>query len=128
MSRYDDDYYDEDEYYDDYEDYDQDDYYDDGRRAIDRGTNLSLIIILVLTALYVISPVDLIPGIIPVAGQADDLAAVVAGGGAASFVAALRFVLRTRVGRWGCAVVLVLSMIGACTVFWALLQLVESIS
>ena len=121
-------------YYDDSEDY------SDGlvpqtaeraKRAVDWGVSGSIIAILVLTFIYAFSPVDAVPDIIPVAGQADDVAAIAAGGGSVIFMSLLRYFLRaavaTRVGRWGCAFVLVLAAIGAVTVFYALMQLFQSI-
>ena len=96
-------------------------------QALDWGFSGSVLAILALTVLYVFSPVDAVPDLIPLAGQADDLAAVLAGGGSVSFLAAMRFILRTRVGRWGCLIAIVLSAIGAFTVFWLLMSLFGSI-
>jgi hypothetical protein len=102
-----------------------------GRRAVDLGVNGSIITIIILTLLYVISPVDFVPDIFPVAGQADDVAAVVAGGGSVAFLTVARylfyFAMRSRVGRWGCLIVAALTAVGAFTVFWALLRLLNSV-
>ncbi|MBN1201497.1 MAG: DUF1232 domain-containing protein [Anaerolineae bacterium] len=131
------------EYDDEYDDY-QDEYNYDNRRAlvrrdegqlarrtIDWGTRGSIIAIIILTAIYVLSPVDFVPDLIPVAGQADDLAAIIAGGGSVTFLAVARYLLQgamsSRVGRWGCLIMLGMMAIGACTVFYALLQLFNSV-
>lgn len=103
----------------------------DTRRAVDRGVNGSIIVIIILTLLYVLSPIDFVPDFIPVAGQADDLAALVAGGGSVAFLTVarygLRIVMRSRVGRWGCFIVITLIALGAIVVFWALLRLLDAI-
>ncbi|GAB4428089.1 MAG: hypothetical protein Kow00106_23650 [Anaerolineae bacterium] len=97
------------------------------RQALDWGISGSILAILLLTALYVFSPVDAIPDLIPFAGQADDLGAVLAGGGTVTFLTVLRYVLRSRVGRWGCLIGIVLTAIGAFTLFWLLLQLFDAL-
>ena len=73
------------------------------------------------------SPLDLIPDVLPVAGQIDDIAAILAGSGSITFLAVLRYVLRSRVGRWGCLLVIILSAIGAFAIFWALMWVFNSI-
>jgi hypothetical protein len=80
-----------------------------------------------LTAIYVFSPVDLVPDLIPVAGQADDIAAILAGGGSVTFLTIMRYALRTRVGRWGCLIFIALSAIGAFAIFWVLMRLFDSL-
>ncbi len=97
------------------------------RQALDWGISGSIIAILVLTALYAFSPIDFIPDVVPVAGQADDIAAILAGGGSVIFLTALRYLLRTRVGRWGCVVGIVLAAIGAFVVFSVLIQVFNSL-
>jgi hypothetical protein len=97
------------------------------QRALDWGISGSILAIIVLTLLYTFSPVDFIPDFIPFAGQADDLATILAGGGSVSFLAALRFILRSRIGRWGCLIVIVLCAIGAFTVFWLLMQILNAV-
>ncbi|HEX3054230.1 MAG TPA: YkvA family protein [Aggregatilineaceae bacterium] len=96
-------------------------------RAFLWGINGSTLGILVLTLIYLFFPVDAIPDFLPFAGQLDDLAAVVAGGGSITFLTIMRYVLRTRTGRWGCLIFLTLTAIGAFTVFWILLKLFNSI-
>jgi hypothetical protein len=131
--------YDEDDAYDQYDaEYDEE-YADERparhsrqgepviRQALDWGISGSILAIIVLTALYVFSPVDAIPDFIPFAGQADDIGAILAGGGSLTFLTVLRYVLRTRIGRWGCLITIVLAAIGAFTVFWALLRLFDSV-
>jgi uncharacterized membrane protein YkvA (DUF1232 family) len=131
--------------YDEYEQYDDEESYSPpsayvrqhlpGRRretpitqqAFDWGISGSILAIVLLTAFYVLSPIDLIPDVIPVAGQADDVAAVLAGGGSVVFLAILRYVLRTRIGRLGCLITIVLASIGSFVVFWVLLQLFDRV-
>jgi hypothetical protein len=126
--------------YDEYDDYynDEDDYYDDydengqfSRQAVDWGVSGSILAIILLTVIYVCSPVDFVPDVMPVAGQADDIAAVIAGGGSVVFLTIARYVMNavmgSRIGRWGCLIVVVLTLIGAATVFWTLLQFFDSI-
>ena len=115
--------------------YDQDTYSDDdlalarplAQRAVDWGINGSILAIVILTALYALSPVDALPDVIPVAGQVDDLAAILAGGGSVTFLTVLRFLLRSRAARIGCLAIIVLTSIGAVTVFWALSRLFDSL-
>lgn len=45
--------------------------------------NSLVAVILILALLYIISPIDLVPDVIPVVGWADDLAVVVTAGVAA---------------------------------------------
>ena len=93
------------------------------QHAFDMGITGSIVAIVVLTALYVLSPLDFVPDVVPVFGQADDLAAVLAGSGSSLFLAVLRYALRSRVGRKGCLVAIVLSALGALVLFWALAML-----
>ncbi|NLX09044.1 MAG: DUF1232 domain-containing protein [Chloroflexi bacterium] len=101
------------------------------RSVVDLSTTISIVGVIVLAAIYVLSPVDAVPDVLPVAGQADDLAAILAGGGSVAFLTALRFILRamvtSRIGRIGCAIVFVLAAIGAVAVFWLLLELLGAI-
>ncbi len=124
-------------YRNDQDDYKYDDDYADAdgqhsggqivQQAFDWGISGSILAIIILTVLYTFFPIDAIPDFIPVAGQADDIAAILAGGGSVSFLAVLRFVLRTRIGRWGCLIVITLSAIGAFTIFWLLMQVFDSV-
>lgn len=93
------------------------------QQAFDMGITGSIVAVIVLTALYVLSPLDFVPDVVPVAGQADDIAVVLAGSGSSLFLAVLRYVLRSRVGRWGCLAVIVLSALGALALFVALAAL-----
>src|SRR5690606_11240148 len=149
--------YDEDEYeYDDYDDYDEDDEIEvipprrsrsrgpvakrgavapegsiAARRAIDWGTAGGIVTVILLTLLYALSPVDLVPDLIPVAGQADDVVGVTAGTATAGFLAFLRVALRamlaSRIGRKGCVVLgLVFGVVGILA-FIGLLSLLGAI-
>jgi hypothetical protein len=101
------------------------------RRAVDWGINGSILAIIVLTLLYVLSPIDAIPDFLPVVGQADDIAAILAGGSSITFLTVMRFILRklikSRAWRWGCFIVLLLVSIGAFMVFWLLFQLFKAL-
>jgi hypothetical protein len=129
-------------YQNDYDDGDYDerddtacDYYDAPARrpvsltqqALDWGISGSVFAILILTVVYVLSPLDLIPDVLPVVGQMDDIAAILAGSGSITFLAVLRYVLRSRVGRWGCLLGIVLSAVGAFAIFWVLMWVFNSI-
>jgi len=123
--------------HDEYDDYDEayDDEYGDydyprplSQRAVEWGLNSGIVAIIALTLIYALFPIDAIPDFIPVAGQADDLAAVFAGGGSVTFLAVMRLVLRTRIGRWGCVIFLGLSAAGACAIFWLVARLVSSLT
>ncbi len=93
------------------------------QQAFDMGITGSILALVVLSALYVLSPLDFVPDVVPMVGQADDVAVVLAGGGASLFLTLLRYGLRTRVGRRGCLVAIVLSALGALALFWALAAL-----
>ncbi len=97
------------------------------QRALDWGISGSMLAILVLTLLYAFSPLDFIPDVIPLGGQVDDIAAILAGGGSIGFLTILRFILRTRIGRWGCLIGIVLTAIGAFAIFWVLLEIFNAI-
>jgi uncharacterized membrane protein YkvA (DUF1232 family) len=126
-------------YQDEYDDYDEQsenerEFYSRARRpvsltqqALDWGISGSVFAILILTVVYVLSPLDLIPDVLPVAGQIDDIAAILAGSGSITFLAVLRYLLRSRVGRWGCLLVIILSAVGAFAIFWALMWVFNSI-
>ncbi|MBN1562366.1 MAG: DUF1232 domain-containing protein [Anaerolineae bacterium] len=97
------------------------------QQAFDWGISGSILAILVLTAIYLFSPVDLVPDLIPFAGQADDLAAVLAGSGSVGFLTIMRFVLRTRIGRIGCLIAIIVTSLSAFAVFWLLMSLLDTI-
>lgn len=101
------------------------------RRAIDWSTTGGIITVILLTLLYAFSPIDAIPDVIPVAGQADDVVAVTAGTATAGFLAFLRIALRamlaSRIGRKGCVilgalmgVVTVLAFVGLAAIISAI--------
>jgi uncharacterized membrane protein YkvA (DUF1232 family) len=100
-------------------------------RAIDWGVSGSILAIIILTGIYALSPVDAIPDFLPGAGWADDIGAIFAGGGSVIFLTIARYAMlsaiKSRAGRWGCLILIVLAGIGAFTVFWALLRLFDSL-
>jgi hypothetical protein len=121
-----------------------DDYYDDeeraltpreerqiARRAIDWGVSGSILAIIILTGLYALSPVDIIPDVLVGPGQVDDIGAIFAGGGSVIFLTVARYLMlnaiKSRAGRWGCLILILLAGIGAFTVFWVLLRLFDSL-
>ncbi len=97
------------------------------QQAFDWGITGSILAIILLTVIYTLSPIDAVPDFIPLAGQVDDLAAIFAGGGSVTFLAVLRFAMRSRVARWGCLLMIVLSAIGGLTVFVLLVRLFDAL-
>ena len=97
------------------------------QHAFDMGITGSIVAIVVLTALYVLSPLDFVPDVVPGVGQVDDIAVVLAGSGSSLLLAVLRYVLRSRVGRWGCLIAIALSALGALVLFWALATLLSRV-
>lgn len=101
------------------------------RRAIDWGTAGGIITVILMTLLYAVSPIDVVPDFIPVAGQADDVVAVTAGTATAGFLAFLRVALRamlvSRIGRKGCVVLGVIFGAVAILAFVGLLTLLGAI-
>jgi len=101
------------------------------RRAIDWSTAGGIVTIIVLTLLYAVSPIDAIPDVIPIAGQADDVVAITAGTATAGFLAFLRIALRamlaSRIGRKGC--VILAAVIGVVTIlaFAGLISIINAI-
>lgn len=97
------------------------------RQGVDWALGGSILAIVVITVLYVLFPIDAIPDFLPVAGQADDVAAVLAGGASVAVATLARYLLRgvvaSRTGRIGCLAVIVLASIGAFVVFMAFLEL-----
>jgi hypothetical protein len=124
---YDDGFDDEDYSYDDHDEIVEYQGPSSAQRAADWGINGSILVIIILTLLYALSPIDFVPDLIPVAGQADDIAAILAGGGSITFLTILRYALRHRIVRWTCLIVVVLMLIGTFTVFWVLINFFNSL-
>jgi uncharacterized membrane protein YkvA (DUF1232 family) len=101
------------------------------QRAVDWGVSGSILAIIILTGLYALSPVDLIPDVLVGAGQVDDIGAIFAGGGSVIFLTIARYLmlnaLKSRAGRWGCLILILLAGVGAFTVFWILLRLFDAL-
>jgi len=101
------------------------------RRAIDWGTASGIVTLIVLTLLYAISPVDVIPDVVPVAGQVDDAVAITAGTATAGVLAFLRIALRSmlasRVGRKGCVILAAVMGVVTTLAFVGLISIVNEI-
>lgn len=101
------------------------------RRAIDWGVSGSILAIIILTGLYALSPIDAIPDVLVGPGQVDDIGAIFAGGGSVVFLTIARSLILTamksRAGRWGCLILILLAGVGAFTVFWVLLRLFDTV-
>lgn len=70
------------------------------------GLDVSMALVGLLTLLYLVLPVDVLPDFAPVLGQFDDLLALVAGGGSVSLLALARLLVRRGALRRGCALLL----------------------
>lgn len=102
---------------------------------VNRGYKGSVLMIVLLSAAYTFLPIDLIPDFLLGAGQVDDLATILAGGGTVGFISVLRSVMiwivqRPRL-RTGCliffAIGSVILVIFSLLAFYGLYQLVESL-
>ncbi|MBN1284670.1 MAG: DUF1232 domain-containing protein [Anaerolineae bacterium] len=78
------------------------------RRAAGCGLDVGVALVVLVTLLYVGSPLDLVPDVAPGLGQLDDVLAVLVGGGSASLLALVRLIIGSEAGRKsarrGCAV------------------------
>lgn len=101
------------------------------QRAVDWGVSGSILAIVILTGLYALSPVDIIPDVLVGAGQVDDIGAIFAGGGSVIFLTIARYAMLTaiksRAGRVGCLILILLAGVGAFTVFWVLLKVFDAV-
>lgn len=79
-------------------------------RILNVVLTLGIILVLALTGLYTVSPLDLLPDVVPVAGQADDIVALLLGGGSVGLLTILRFLVSVLVGdakaRRSCLIIL----------------------
>ncbi|NJL94692.1 MAG: DUF1232 domain-containing protein [Anaerolineae bacterium] len=101
-----------------------------------RGTYRgSVLLVILMSAAYVVLPVDLIPDVFLGAGQVDDAAAATAGGSTVFFLTMLRvglqLLLQSRLARAGCAAVVVvlgtlLVALGVIS-FFLIYRMVESL-
>jgi uncharacterized membrane protein YkvA (DUF1232 family) len=109
------------------------------RRGIEEWVNLgyrgSVILIVVLSGIYALSPVDAVPDILPVIGQIDDIATLAAGGGSVAFLTAIRplavAIAKRPVLRAGCitviAIVGLMMLAGALLVFYGIYLLIDAL-
>jgi hypothetical protein len=63
------------------------------RRAVDTSLVMGIVLAIITTLLYVLSPIDAVPDLVPVLGQLDDMVAILLGGGSVSVLAALRVLI-----------------------------------
>lgn len=85
------------------------------RRTVDASLVLGLFLAAITTLIYVFSPVDVLPDILPLLGQVDDLAAALVGGGAMGALMLARVLvgagLRSAAARRGCLAALLIASI-----------------
>jgi hypothetical protein len=85
------------------------------RRAVDSSLVVGTVLTVITTVLYLLSPIDAVPDLVPIAGQLDDAVAVLLGGGTVGFMTLLRlFVgvgIRDRRTRRACFLVLLMVML-----------------
>ena len=80
------------------------------RRTVDVSLMTGIVLAIASTVIYLFSPVDLVPDLLPVLGQIDDLTVVLLGGGSVSLLTLMRVfigtALRNRAARRGCMMLL----------------------
>ena len=109
------------------------------RRSIEDWVNQSyrgsVITIVILSAIYALSPVDALPDIVPVIGQIDDIATLIAGSSSVAFLTAMRpfavYIAKRPVLRAGCITVIVITgimmLVGALAVFYGIYLLIDAL-
>jgi Protein of unknown function (DUF1232) len=99
--------------------------FDQVERYVNLTYRAGVILIIVLSGIYALSPIDTVPDLVPIAGQLDDLAVLLSGGGTIGFITLMRPVvmgiMKRPAMRAGClfiAVVVLILLIGTSIAFF----------